>query len=149
MGDRLWAKVHRLGPEDCWEWQAGRFDTGYGAFCVDGQNRGAHRVVYQLECGPIPGGLLVCHSCDNPPCVNPAHLFLGTSADNTADAAAKDRLTFHRGEANGQAKLDDMKVLEIRRRVAAGELHREVAMDFDISCPLVSRIVARKVWTHV
>lgn len=89
--ERFWAKVDRRGPDDCWEWTAGCNRKGYGKFSLDGATRQSHRISWELANGQIPEGLCVLHRCDNPPCCNPAHLFLGTHADNHADRSLKGR----------------------------------------------------------
>lgn len=95
---RFWSKVDRRGPDECWPWLAAKSATRYGVF----DKTRAHRVAYALTHGLIPEGRIVCHRCDNPPCCNPAHLWLGTPKDNTADMVAKGRAKFHRfGPDNG------------------------------------------------
>lgn len=97
---RFWSKVDR--PVDgCWEWKAGKFRYGYGAFSLKEKLLKAHRVSYELAYGPIPEGMYVCHHCDNPPCVNPTHLFIGTPQDNMTDKIRKGRLVACPGERNG------------------------------------------------
>jgi hypothetical protein len=112
-----------------------------------GRHRRAHRVSYELAYGPIPEGLLVCHRCDNPPCVRPDHLFLGTNLDNMRDARAKGR-NVH-GETHPTAKLTLADVLEIRRAYAAREMDTyELAEKYGVRNPAISRIVRGDRWGH-
>lgn len=98
--ERFWQNVGVSA--DCWEWQGTKDSKGYGLITDRRKNIGAHRLSWQLCYGPIPDGLYVCHSCDNPSCVRPEHLFLGTNQDNQRDASAKGRSAF--GDRNGARK---------------------------------------------
>lgn len=90
--ERFWSKVDQRGPNDCWPWLGARHERGYGRFILGERNRRANRVAWEIaNARPVPDGMLVCHSCDNPPCVNPAHLWIGTLADNARDMVAKGR----------------------------------------------------------
>jgi hypothetical protein len=98
LEDRFWSKVAIGGPDDCWLWQAAKLATGYGQFEIrhgkgyrDRKNYKAHRVAWELENGPPPEGMHVCHKCDVRLCCNPAHLFVGTRTDNERDKVAKGR----------------------------------------------------------
>jgi hypothetical protein len=94
----FWQNVDQsAGPEACWPWTGSRKDSGYGRLCFDRHQQNAHRVAYQLATGHDPGDLIVCHSCDNPPCCNPAHLWVGTHGDNARDKVAKGRWNGNRG----------------------------------------------------
>lgn len=141
-----------VDPSGCWLWTASTVN-GYGVLRWRGKMAKAHRVVYELAHGPIPGhtsyhGMCVCHTCDTPDCVNPAHLFLGTNADNAADRDAKGRRRAPRGELHVSAKLTDDQVREIRA-LRGRASQRVIADRFGVSDVLVSKIQLRKVWTHV
>lgn len=95
VADRFWPKVNVRGPDDCWEWAAYRDPNGYGRFSIGPMSKVAlaHRVAYQLDKGEVGDNTVICHRCDNPPCVNPAHLFAGSQTDNMQDCAEKGRTT--------------------------------------------------------
>lgn len=134
--DRFWDRVDQSG--DCWEWARGRSKAGYGVVKILGV-RQAHRVAYTLEVGPIPNGLLVCHHCDNPPCCNPDHLFIGTDADNSADSAKKLRsYKLH--------KNDVERVLNILR---CGEKQQPIADYFDVCRNTISKIKNNTYWGEI
>lgn len=135
------------GPDACWPWTGHRNPAGYGQTYANGRRIPAHR----LAAGATPSDEVVMHLCDNPPCVNPAHLRIGTQAENLADRDAKGRQRFNslRGEAHRSSKLTEAKVRDIRARAAAGEMLKDLASEFEVSHPIVSRIVAGKIWTHI
>jgi hypothetical protein len=110
----------------CWEWTGCQDANGYGRFCLKGQRRLASRVSWMLHNGAIPEGLFVCHKCDNPPCVNPAHLFLGTAKDNMQDCKRKGRMRHER-------KHSDEKLAEALALIASGVSQTHVARKFGIS----------------
>lgn len=150
LADRFWSKVDRQGPSDCWVWTGARNEHGYGVMRPEGQRSGptikAHRVSLSLV-GVDIDGVVVRHSCDNPPCVNPAHLSTGTKADNSADMVARGRSP--RGSRSGASKLTERQVAEIRARHASGELHRVLAADYGVSRVTITHIVNGKTWRHV
>ena len=147
--ERLFTKiVQSPNPDACWAW-TGRVlpgPRGYGSLKVDGRETLAHRLMWELTNGPIPDGLCVCHRCDNPPCCNPDHLFLGTKKDNTLDALEKGRLFNPKGEQNPNAKLTADRVREIRS--ASGTI-RELATRYGVSPALIGFIRQRRAWRHI
>ncbi len=130
--------------EGCWGWIGPLHNAGYGRLAHDKMELLAHRIAYELFVGPIPDGMHVLHHCDNPPCMNPAHLFLGTHADNMRDMVVKGRS--QRGERNGQSKLTEGQVLEIRKVHAGGDSQKELAQRYGVDRSMVNRIVNGKNW---
>jgi hypothetical protein len=145
------------GPDACWLWDGHRRRDGYGHIIAGSPRTGrrevlAHRQAFEYTSGPIPLGAFVCHRCDNPCCCNPAHLFVGTHADNMADMARKGRrrgIASVRGEAHGNAIFTEADIRAIRRECEAGALQREVGARFGVDQAVISNIVRRKRWAHV
>lgn len=153
--DRFWPKVDKtpgLGPKgDCWEWTGLRHDYGYGVTSYYGRKMGTHQISYVMHKGEIPKGMHVCHECDNPPCVNPAHLWLGTQTENMKDMyskgrGAKSEKRARPGTKNHAAKITESDVLAIRNdpRILA-----EIAKTYGISIATTHSIKSGKTWKHV
>jgi len=142
----FWAQVSKRGRDDCWLWNRWKDKDGYGQIRRFGRKCRAHRVAYELTRGPIPKGRFVLHSCDNPSCVNPQHLWIGTHTDNVRDMMNKGRNVYLHGERNPHSKLTNEVVLEIRNAVGSSY---SIARRFNISQSNISRIRARKTWPHV
>lgn len=144
---RFWARVEK--SDACWLWTGPLINAGYGKFKVESRTRSAHRFSYELRHGPIPEGMIICHTCDNPPCVNPDHLFLGTNKDNSRDMVAKNRAARLRGERANGVKLTTEDVLEIRRLRKAGVACEEVARQFSLTKAHVWRVAQGTSWAHL
>lgn len=149
MIDRFWAKVQKT--DSCWLWTAAKNPKGYGVFCVDkktNDNEQAHRVSYRLHYGEIPDNLRVLHHCDNPTCVRPDHLFLGTDGDNMRDKVAKDRQ--HKGEQTPNSKLTNAQVIEIRQRYATGNISQaQLAREYGITSSTMGSLINGETWRHL
>ena len=144
---RFWSKVDITGLDDCWAWTGYRLPKGYGTFGIGCQKYLAHRVAYAVTHGK-PGELLVCHHCDSPWCVNPAHLFLGTHVDNNRDCHRKGRASKVRayGVKHGRTKLTADDVRDIR---ASADLQRVIAKRYGIHQQAVSRLQRGESWKYL
>lgn len=153
VAPRFWANVQMT--DSCWLWTGALCRDGYGRFGNPkaGARQGAHRFSWILSFGPIPDGMSVLHKCDNPRCVRPAHLFLGTQLDNIRDMNTKGRtyrFVVKRGEKSNAAKVTEADVREIRRRYRFGGVtHKQLAQEFGISASAVGFIISGRNWGHV
>ena len=158
---RFWSNVRKT-PK-CWIWTGGKFSTGYGRIRYFGKSKSVHRVAYSLLIGNIPKGMLVCHKCDVPLCVNPRHLFLGTPADNSADMVRKGRQAVGirsgrythpertaRGEHQGSAKLTESDVIRIiELRFKRGISYPKLARMFGVTHKPIMEIISGENWRHI
>lgn len=162
LQERFESKVQFAGPDDCWEWQANKNNKGYGMIRQGGllPKVLAHRVSYELYREIVPKGLCVLHTCDNPGCVNPYHLWLGTKKENVADMYRKNRAnrpsmkgigkppTFY-GQDHPSSKLTNEQVIEIRKRSANGETDRGLAREYSLDKSTIRSLRLRKGWAHI
>ncbi len=161
--EKFWSTVNKSGrsnPEigNCWEWTGCRFKFGYGYFYLNRKSRKAHRVSWNLHHGEIPKGMLVCHKCDNPCCVRPSHLFIGTAQDNMDDKHNKGRQRYVKpyNQAKGTrvtlSKLNEEDVLEIRRLYVKGSKTHgtyQLAEIYNVYQSTIHQIVTRTTWKHI
>jgi hypothetical protein len=153
---RFWEKVDKKGPIHpilgtmCWVWTASLKKDGYGNIGIAGKTILAHRLSWELSFGSIPDGFQVLHTCDNPPCCNPEHLFLGKPGDNAKDRDEKGRTNNHtKGENNGRAKLTVDQIVEIRRLRSTGLSLRKIASMFHVGNQHICRIVRGERWINL
>lgn len=151
--ERFFRKVTPGYPDKCWEWTGQRTKFGYGIFKYDNHSTTAHRISWSLVHGKIPPDTLVCHKCDNPPCVNPNHLFLCNYQDNHNDMVAKGRervkITTY-GSRQWMSKFKEHEVVKIRRLYGKGGVtQRELASKHKVHLATIQRILSRKNWRHV
>lgn len=149
--ERFWSKVDLSNTSGCWNWTASTNHKGYGQINSGKKVLRAHRVSYEMTNGLIPKGLNVLHSCDNRKCVNPAHLRIGTSKENTNDMDSRGRRVNspQPGENNAQAKLTEKEVLMIRTQHAQGVSQRALGREYGVDNTTISLIVTRKKWKHI
>jgi hypothetical protein len=143
---RFWEKVDKRGPDECWPWLGAKNPLGRAKIYVDGMHRSASRISWELHNSqPFPTDLDACHTCDDPGCVNPAHIWAGSAFDNLRDCAAKGR---YRGPA-GNATLTPEAVREIRARAANGETVLELAKAFAVKRKTIANAIKRATWKSV
>lgn len=149
-------RVKPASDDECWAWQGSVYSTGYGILKHAGKRYGAHRLAYQFAKGEIPTGLHVCHHCDNPRCVNPRHLFLGSIRDNLLDAVKKGRHSH--GERHPDSKFTEDDIQFIRANYRKGLPLRGKKCEFScaglsrrygVSCATMWDIINRRTWKHV
>lgn len=155
---RFWERLEKRGPEECWLWQGTLRSNGYGILCErPGGRKGKlichapHRIAAFLRFGPMPEGAVVCHTCDNRRCCNPAHLFVGTHVDNQADKVAKNRQA--KGELSGPSKLTEAQAKEIRaaynNRTHREWGAREFAARFGVNETTIAKVAWNVTWRHL
>ena len=148
LADRFWEKVEKRGPNECWPWK-GCVGAGYGQIRLGnkGPRLGAHRVAYSLAHGRLDPDLHVLHSCDFKRCCNPAHLSLGTHANNLREAA--ERGLTSRGEQRWSAKLTETQALDVLAAYRMGASARELATRMGLPTPLIRRLINGETWKHL
>jgi HNH endonuclease len=145
LAERLEHHGWEVTESGCWEWQGSRTPKGYGILNVGhGERDGAHRVSFTVHNGAIPAGAVICHRCDNPPCINPAHLFPGSQTENLADMQGKGRERYRSGQHHGMAKLSDADVTAIRLAHSRGSTYGELAAIYGVTASNIGRIVRRQ-----
>lgn len=149
---KFWSRVKKTDGDGCWAWTGATNGPGYGKIWDGKRVEMAHRFSHRVAVGPIPPGIEVCHKCDNPICVRPDHLFLGTRADNSRDAYRKGRLVLVRINSTGfgvPKKMNATKIRAIRAAYETGESQQAIADRHGVHQTFVSAVVRRRCWRHV
>lgn len=153
MNDRnvledVWKRIDKKEEDDCWEWMGFKNQKGYGRMSINKKLHSCHRIVYELIHNSVPKGMLVCHSCDNPSCCNPRHLFLGTNKDNINDMKNKHRQSM--GEHRPHHKLTREKVKEIRiKYFNLGYTQKQLGIEYGVTYQTIGCIIRNEKWKCV
>lgn len=151
--ERFWAKVDVRTPDECWEWTGARDQHGYGRFGLDGRNQRAHQIALSLDGRPLTAGAYACHTCDNKPCVNPRHLYVGDATSNRRDAMEHGQargFPHPVGDDHPGARLTAAAVSELRARYRAGGItQRLLAAEYGVAQGTISRAITGADWSHV
>lgn len=156
---QFWSLVEKRGDDDCWHWLWST-SNGYGVFNARGKNGRAHRLSLMLHVArDLTREELACHHCDNPPCVNPKHLYAGSSADNSRDKMERGRfvpytrdesaVNYQRGQSHGRAKIKEADIPVIMARKANGESGAKIAIDYGVERSSILAITRGQLWTHI
>lgn len=140
--ERFWENVDVKGEDECWEWTAAKTTAGYGVIYWNSENTYAHRLSLELDNRPIPARFHACHKCDNPPCVNPKHLFVGSPRENMLDKVSKGR--HPKGENHYAAKLLDSEIAEMRKLVAENGIIVDIAKRFNVTSGYVVEVASNR-----
>jgi predicted XRE-type DNA-binding protein len=152
LQERFWSNVNITDLFECWNWIGDINNLGYGRLSFKGQRTKAHRLSYTLNIGPILGNLFVCHKCNNPSCVNPSHLYLGTSQDNMTDKVKANRQSHASspGEKNGMSVLTESQVIEIIGLLKTANMtQKEIAKKYSTGRSAISHINLNNTWTYL
>ena len=147
LEDRLHFHGWVVKDSGCWEFSGRRDSAGYGRLDFDNRDASAHRTAYQIWVGPIPAEMIVMHSCDNPPCINPAHLSVGTHQDNMDDMTGKGRASRRSGESNPFSKLTESQAIEVL--AYTDRPLKYFAEKFNVSISTISKIRTGKNWSYL
>lgn len=144
----FWKNVQRGAGDECWEWKGSCWDNGYGRIMVGKKRRKAHRISFLIRNGYLSSDKVICHKCDNPGCVNPDHLFEGTSADNSKDRFNKGRSTH--GIRNGRAVLNEDSVLAIRKTPPVGRAGCKIlASSLGVGATTIYNVISKNTWKRI
>lgn len=146
--ERLFSFIN-MNSNGCWDWIGAKNKKGYGCLSYKNKTTIAHRLSYLLFIGEIPKDLHVLHRCDNPKCINPNHLFLGTDLDNSNDKISKGRFVCSYGKDNGNSKLTDEQVVDIKIKIKKGLSFASISRTYEVSETTIAYIAKNKSWRHI